>query len=48
MHKIDEIHTAHPTYGYHKITDILCREALINHKRVQLLMRRMDIVTNLS
>lgn len=45
MHKIDEIHTAHPTFGYRKITDILCREALINHKRVQRLMRLMDIIT---
>lgn len=45
MNRIDEIHTAYPTYGYRKITDILCREALINHKRVQRLMRLMDIVT---
>lgn len=45
MHKIDAIHTAHPTFGYRKITDILCGEALINHKRVQRLMRQMDIIT---
>lgn len=31
MHKIDAIHTAHPMFGYRKITDILCREVLIVH-----------------
>lgn len=45
MNKIDAIHTAHPTFGYRKITDILCRDALINHKRVQRLMKAMDIIT---
>lgn len=45
MHKIDAIHTAYPTFGYRKITDILCDKALINHKRVQRLMRLMDIIT---
>jgi len=45
MHKIDAIHTAHPTFGYRKITDILCRDELINHKRVHRLMRAMDIIT---
>jgi putative transposase len=45
MHKIDAIHTAHPTFGYRTITDILRRDTLINHKRVHRLMRVMDIVT---
>jgi putative transposase len=45
MHKIDAIHTAHPTFGYRKITDILCKYALINHKRVHRLMKAMDIIT---
>lgn len=45
MHKIDAIHTAHPTFGYRKITDLLCRDALINHKRVRRLMKAMDIIT---
>lgn len=45
MHKIDVIHTAHPTYGYRKITDILRREFLINRKRVYRLMKQMGIHT---
>lgn len=45
MHKIDAIHTAHPTFGYRKITDILRRETLINRKRVRRLMNIMGIIT---
>lgn len=45
MHKIDAIHTAHPTFGYRKITDILRKDMLINRKRVQRLMKAMDIIT---
>lgn len=45
MHKIDEIHTTHPSFGYRKITDILRKEDLINHKRVQRLMKLMEIIT---
>lgn len=45
MNAIDAIHTDHPTFGYRKITDILRKEALINKKRVQRLMREMDILT---
>ena len=45
MHKIDAIHTAFPTYGYRKITDVLRKEFLINRKRVYRLMRQMGIHT---
>lgn len=45
MHKIDAIHTAHPTFGYRKITDILRRETLFNRKRVRRLMNIMGIIT---
>ncbi|TGE33452.1 hypothetical protein E4K68_06815 [Desulfosporosinus sp. Sb-LF] len=38
-------HIAHPTFGYRKITDILCRDGLIKHKPVHRLMRTMDIIT---
>lgn len=41
MHKIDSIHTAHPTFGYRKIKDLLN----INHKRALRLMRKMQIIT---
>lgn len=45
MNQIDAIHTAHPTFGYRKITTLLRCEQSINHKRVHRLMRKMDIVT---
>lgn len=45
MNRIDTIHTAHPTFGYRKITTLLRCEQSINHKRVHRLMRKMDIVT---
>lgn len=45
MHKIDAIHTAHPTFGYRKITDVLRKDVVINRKRVRRLMRLMDIFT---
>jgi putative transposase len=45
MHKIDAIHTAHPTFGYRKITDTLRKELLINRKCVRRLMKQMGIHT---
>jgi len=45
MNRIDSIHTAHPTFGYRKITDILRTEHFINHKRISRLMREMGITT---
>lgn len=45
MHKIDSIHTAHPTFGYRKITDCLRKELLINRKCVRRLMKQMGIHT---
>lgn len=45
MNRIDEIHTAHPTFGYRKITHLLKALYLINHKRVYRLMRKMGIMT---
>lgn len=44
MHRIDELHTAHPFYGTRMMTDHLRREGLvINRKRVQRLMREMGL-----
>jgi putative transposase len=45
MHKIDAIHTAHPTFGYWKITDVLRKEESINRKRVRRLMKLMGVYT---
>lgn len=45
MNKIDAIHTAHPTFGYRKIKDILSGENPINHKRILRLMRIMEIIS---
>lgn len=43
-HKIDEIYTAHPTYGSRKIVHLLRRDGwVINRKRVQRCMREMGI-----
>lgn len=45
MHRIDEIHTAEPTWGYRSITWHLRREygLLINRKKVRRLMQTMGI-----
>ncbi len=44
MRRIDEIHTAEPTWGYRKITHRLQREDIvINRKKVRRLMRVMGI-----
>ena len=44
MHRIDEIHTAHPFMGSRMITQVLKTEGKdVNRKRVQRLMREMGI-----
>src|SRR5579872_4258052 len=43
-HRIDEIYTAHPYYGYRRITAQLQREGqLVNHKAVARHMREMGL-----
>ncbi len=42
--KIAEIYSSYPIYGYRRITAMLARENIsVNHKRVQRLMREMDL-----
>ncbi len=44
MHRIDEIHTEFPTYGYRIISGILRNDGIIvNRKRIRRLMRLMGI-----
>lgn len=45
MRRIDELHTAHPTWGYRTITKIIRRddEILANRKKIRRMMRGMDI-----
>lgn len=44
MNKIDEIHTADPTYGYRMVTAVLEKKgANFNPKRIRRLMRKMGI-----
>jgi putative transposase len=45
MHKIDAIHTAHPTFGYRKITNVLRKEESFNRKGVRRLMKLMGVYT---
>jgi len=47
MRRIDEIHTAHPTWGYRTITRIVRRDdlLLINLKKIRRMMRVMGIYT---
>lgn len=47
MRRIDEIHTAHPTWGYRTLTEILRRDdgLRINRKRVRRIMRDMGVYT---
>lgn len=47
MRRIDEIHTAHPTWGYRTITDIIRRDdkILVNRKRIRRLMQQMGVQT---
>ena len=42
--KIAEIYSQYPIYGYRRVTAILSREGIqANHKKVQRLMREMDL-----
>lgn len=41
--KIHEIWIKYPFYGYRKITAVLRRNEIINHKKVQRLMQEMDL-----
>lgn len=43
MHRIDEIYTDHPYYGYRRIHAVLQKEMSIGKNRVLSLMRRMGI-----
>ena len=44
MNRIDELHTAEPTWGYRTITSVFHREGIaVNHKRIRRLMRIMGI-----
>jgi putative transposase len=47
MNRIDEIHTAHPTWGYRTITKIIRRDdgILVNRKKVLRMMNEMGIRT---
>jgi putative transposase len=47
MRRIDEIHTAHPTWGYRTITKIIRRDdnILVNRKKIRRMMRDMGIYT---
>lgn len=47
MRRIDELHTAHPTWGYRTITKIIRRddEILVNRKKIRRMMRVMGIYT---
>lgn len=43
MHKIDEIYTAHPYYGYRRVCAELNKTSLINLKKARRLMRKMGL-----
>lgn len=47
MLKIDELHTAHPTWGYRMLTKTIRRElkVTINRKKVRRMMRDMGVYT---
>lgn len=47
MRRIDELHTAHPTWGYRTITKVIRRDDKleINRKRIQRLMKIMGVYT---
>ncbi len=47
MRRIDEIHTAHPTWGYRTITGIIRRDdqVIVNRKKIQRLMQVMGVYT---
>ena len=47
MRRIDELHTAHPTWGYRTISRIIRRDdqILVNRKKVRRMMRDMGVYT---
>lgn len=47
MHKIDELHTGHPTWGYRLLTKVICRDlkVTVNRKKIRRMMRDMGIYT---
>jgi putative transposase len=47
MKRIDEIHTAHPTWGYRTITKVIRREdeIIVNSKKIRRLMQQMGVYT---
>ena len=47
MKRIDEIHTAHPTWGYRTITKIIRRDEkiIVNRKKIRRLMQVMGVYT---
>lgn len=47
MQRIDELHTAHPTWGYRTITKVICRDEglCVNRKKIRRMMRDMGIHT---
>ena len=47
MNRIDEIHTAHPTWGYRTITKIIRRDdgITVNHKKILRMMNTMGVRT---
>ena len=47
MRRIDELHTAHPTWGYRTISRIIRRDdqILVNKKKVRRMMRDMGVYT---
>lgn len=47
MRRIDELHTAHPTWGYRMITKVIRRddEICVNRKKIRRMMRDMGVYT---
>jgi putative transposase len=47
MHRIDELHTVHPSWGYRLITKVIRRDnkRLVNRKKIRRLMRVMGVYT---
>jgi putative transposase len=47
MRRIDELHTAHPTWGYRTITKVIRRDdkLCVNRKKIRRMMRAMGVYT---
>lgn len=47
MRRIDELHTAHPTWGYRTITKVIRRDnhLCVNRKKIRRMMRDMGVYT---